>query len=52
MSRYINWKWIAYRFRQIRRCSHEWTTGDRVGHQACGRCGVWRWFPVVNRGDK
>jgi hypothetical protein len=48
----INWRWIARRFRHVGRCPHEWTTGDRVGHKACGRCGVWRWFPIVKAGKQ
>lgn len=41
----INWGWIGYRWK-MRECRHRWDTGDRKGHAACSKCGVWRWYPV------
>jgi hypothetical protein len=45
--RRLNLGWIRWRIGS--RCDHEWTTGDRRGHRACGKCGVWRWYPVTRR---
>lgn len=45
----MNWTWLRFRLAQTFRCRHQWTPGDQRGHTACGKCGVWRWFPRVRR---
>lgn len=48
--------WLTLRIRHTLTCREPWTDGDRVGHKACSRCGVWRtwigpmwWIRLRNR---
>lgn len=43
----LNWTWICHRAAMLFRCRHAWMLGDSAGHQACEKCGAWRWFPML-----
>lgn len=34
--------WFKLRLRHAVLCRGPWMEGDRRGHKACSRCGVWR----------